>query len=397
MAPAPTFVPQVGSFPAEVDRSSEPRLGDVYSKGTLESLPTLLTSGRGCAGAGSHVPMKRLSRAAAPSMLSCPEEPENEEEDADDVKMNFCVRNTFIDSAQMRSPSLERFYRERMVHSCPSSHVGRLRGLFAPTSPGRGPEALLTASPRDDGAVPWAACGGPPENAAMKLGLLDDGPRQCRGRAEPALARWGTATQPSANAPAASPPGLGGSDPAAPWCPAPQNSASAPPPLPCGPPRVLQLVEALADTTTPLPTSHPPPPPRVAPVAPLPPLVAPAGLPLMPSRGLLVPDAEPAEPDVVSASLGDLKLPSVGSAGHATGRCKPCAFAYSKGCENGATCRFCHLCEPGEKKRRQKEKQASRKAAVKAREAMSHLVRSHDGCFEGLEVHKMTPRPLVWP
>jgi hypothetical protein len=57
-------------------------------------------------------------------------------------------------------------------------------------------------------------------------------------------------------------------------------------------------------------------------------------------------------------------LPSVGSAGHRVGRCKPCAFAGTKGCSSGSDCRFCHLCEVGEKKRRQKEKRA-RFAAVR--------------------------------
>merc|ERR550534_968592 len=37
------------------------------------------------------------------------------------------VRNTFIDTSAQRSPSLERFYREREVHTCPSNQVGKLR------------------------------------------------------------------------------------------------------------------------------------------------------------------------------------------------------------------------------------------------------------------------------
>merc|ERR1712151_94240 len=57
---------------------------------------------------------------------------------------------------------------------------------------------------------------------------------------------------------------------------------------------------------------------------------------------------------------GSLELPSVGSGGHAAGRCKPCAFIYNKGCGNGIECEFCHLCPPGEKKRRHKEKLANR-------------------------------------
>jgi len=54
--------------------------------------------------------------------------------------------------------------------------------------------------------------------------------------------------------------------------------------------------------------------------------------------------------------LGTAQLPSLGSALHHLGRCKPCAFQRTKGCSNGKDCCFCHLCPPGEKKRRQREK-----------------------------------------
>lgn len=57
------------------------------------------------------------------------------------------------------------------------------------------------------------------------------------------------------------------------------------------------------------------------------------------------------------------QLPSLGSALHSNGLCKPCAFLHTKGCENQTTCNFCHLCEPGEKKRRQKHKRASLRTA----------------------------------
>jgi hypothetical protein len=49
-------------------------------------------------------------------------------------------------------------------------------------------------------------------------------------------------------------------------------------------------------------------------------------------------------------------LPTVGSARHLVGKCKPCAFAFKEGCESGASCEFCHLCPPGEKKRRKKHR-----------------------------------------
>jgi len=61
--------------------------------------------------------------------------------------------------------------------------------------------------------------------------------------------------------------------------------------------------------------------------------------------------------------LGSREFPTVGSSNHRLGTCKPCAFAHTKGCENGTSCQFCHLCEPGEKKRRQKRRLAAVVAA----------------------------------
>merc|ERR1719440_1143393 len=71
-----------------------------------------------------------------------------------------------------------------------------------------------------------------------------------------------------------------------------------------------------------------------------------------PPRVLMLAEALP-EPE-----LGSAELPTLGSAGHYNGTCKPCAFLYTKGCGNGTECEFCHLCPPTEKRRRQKEKQA---------------------------------------
>jgi hypothetical protein len=58
------------------------------------------------------------------------------------------------------------------------------------------------------------------------------------------------------------------------------------------------------------------------------------------------------------------QFPSAGSALHFSGECKPCAFLYTKGCENGPSCNFCHLCDAGEKKRRQREKRAAMKGGA---------------------------------
>merc|ERR1712137_1281945 len=49
-------------------------------------------------------------------------------------------------------------------------------------------------------------------------------------------------------------------------------------------------------------------------------------------------------------------FPSIGSALHSKGECKPCGFFHKNGCKAGVDCSFCHLCDSGEKKRRQREK-----------------------------------------
>jgi len=67
--------------------------------------------------------------------------------------------------------------------------------------------------------------------------------------------------------------------------------------------------------------------------------------------------------DDLPPQLGSGELPSVGSVGHYLQRCKPCAFTSRGGCSNGTQCNFCHLCCPGEKKRRRKDRRANVGAA----------------------------------
>mmetsp|Transcript_49043 Transcript_49043/g.113658 ORF Transcript_49043/g.113658 Transcript_49043/m.113658 type:complete len:292 (-) Transcript_49043:138-1013(-) len=50
--------------------------------------------------------------------------------------------------------------------------------------------------------------------------------------------------------------------------------------------------------------------------------------------------------------LGSPQMPTVGSSGHHSGTCKPCAYFHRRGCHNGVDCRFCHLCGPGVRKAR---------------------------------------------
>merc|ERR1719333_1860193 len=49
----------------------------------------------------------------------------------------------------------------------------------------------------------------------------------------------------------------------------------------------------------------------------------------------------PLQEAVVGADLECLDLPSLGSADHVLGTCRPCAFYHSKGCSNGERCIYC--------------------------------------------------------
>jgi hypothetical protein len=147
---------------------------------------------------------------------------------------------------------------------------------------------------------------------------------------------------------------------------------------------VLRLSNVLADTSQPFaaappcmgiapPPSHPAPllapppafaPPSVEPSAPPlpPPVHAPGTLPE--PEGVAEPPSS--EPLVLSRSASP-ELPSMGSEGHAMGRCKPCAFFHKEGCQNEDACKFCHLCEPGEKRKRQKERRDQKEQKIAAR------------------------------
>ncbi|CAK0848620.1 unnamed protein product [Prorocentrum cordatum] len=78
--------------------------------------------------------------------------------------------------------------------------------------------------------------------------------------------------------------------------------------------------------------------------------------PVAPPPAALVAEAAPAPSAPATAPLGSPECPTVGSALHCQGACRPCAHAFTKGCANGVGCQFCHLCEPGELKRRQRER-----------------------------------------
>mmetsp|Transcript_23544 Transcript_23544/g.44437 ORF Transcript_23544/g.44437 Transcript_23544/m.44437 type:complete len:238 (-) Transcript_23544:358-1071(-) len=88
-----------------------------------------------------------------------------------------------------------------------------------------------------------------------------------------------------------------------------------------------------------------------------------ATAPLVPQGEGLFPGL-PSIPAPCEPAPGSFELPSIGSERHYSGDCRPCAFLHSRGCQNGAMCSFCHLCDRGEKKRRQKAKKASFKGGA---------------------------------
>lgn len=85
--------------------------------------------------------------------------------------------------------------------------------------------------------------------------------------------------------------------------------------------------------------------------------------PMQMPRVIALSEALPPEP-----MLGSTEVPTIGSARHHLGTCKPCAFFHTRFCENGVECPFCHLCPPDEKRRRQKEKQAAYREMRRQRE-----------------------------
>jgi len=176
----------------------------------------------------------------------------------------------------------------------------------------------------------------------------------------------------------------------------PSMQATQPPPL--APPAVPAQATQPAPFAQPAPLLHDLPPltqpPAFAPPSPLdipafmpgpaprdlpfavPPLMPQAAAPSYPAMPMAPhPPAQtlmhPPVPEP-PAPLGSARCPSVGSAKHFCGGCKPCAFFHSKGCESGINCEFCHACGPNEKKKRQRDKyEASRIRSMMWKQAVA--------------------------
>lgn len=209
------------------------------------------------------------------------------------------VKNTFIDTSIGRPVSLDGYYAERQLRSCPVSGIGAF--------PGSGAEGVDSTRP-----VTLAALGAGAVAAAIAARAASD-------LAESESPGAGDAVAADASA---------------------EKLPMGIPPPPFEPPSFS--------------AAHLPfvPPPPQAPIG-----VLPATHVACPPRPVILMLSE-----VVQPALGSFELPTVGSESHRLGDCKPCAHVHSaKGCKNGVECQFCHLCPRGELKRRQKEKRLTKR------------------------------------
>jgi len=244
----------------------------------------------------------------------------------------YSVKNTFIDTTKFFGPtSLDGFLRERKIQSCPASGIGAPPGLEAeveaPMLDALDAESFAEAVALAalDTEVDYDSIG---ESTPSPFGMLQEPPSFGFSMQFPPM-------------------------PAPPCQDMPVFDCLMPPP-----PQDMPVFDCLM-----------PPPPVAPPVLSL--ELDEACLPPPPETSALAPvlrlaDALP-EPE-----LGSPELPSFGSTGHRTGTCRPCAFFHSKGCGNGTQCTFCHLCAPGEKKRRLKEKRVMQQMEQAAAAAVSN-------------------------
>lgn len=132
----------------------------------------------------------------------------------------------------------------------------------------------------------------------------------------------------------------------------PMMSMTAVPPPPAAP--AFQLADALADM------------PSIGSFLSEPPAICGNIGPMMSMPAVPPPPAAPVLrlADAIAApDIGGPDMPSIGSLLHHKGECKPCTFFHTRGCENGDNCKFCHLCLPGEKKKRLKAMKAAQREA----------------------------------
>lgn len=259
------------------------------------------------------------------------------------------VRNTFLDDPMRRPASLEGFFHERQVFSCPVSRISEPGSGVSDEAGVYLPGAQLKMS----------AYAGSPDGLAEHVHSM--APARVKSLDTDVGSECSTADG-----------GNGGlrTVPATPESDYAQLSLPPALPLPPPPPSIFGLqsaasvqpdalvAAAAAGYMLPPPAAAAPPGLSSAAPAPLPSIASASSQPpvqVLRLEAVLDPPtaaaSAPAAADVPS-------LPSLGSALHSLGQCRPCAFFATKGCSSGMDCQFCHLCDAGEKKRRQKAKRA---------------------------------------
>eukprot|EP00930_Biecheleria_cincta_P083843 TRINITY_DN73353_c0_g1_i1.p1 TRINITY_DN73353_c0_g1~~TRINITY_DN73353_c0_g1_i1.p1 ORF type:complete len:299 (+),score=74.59 TRINITY_DN73353_c0_g1_i1:89-985(+) len=259
------------------------------------------------------------------------------------------VRNTFLDDPMRRPASLEGFFQERQVFSCPVSRISEPGSGVSDEAGVYLPGAQLKISAHagsPDGVAEHIHSMAP---ARVKSLDTDVGSECSTADGGNAGLRTVPATPESDYAQLPLPPAL---------------------PLPPPPPLIFGFQSAASvqpDALAAAAAAGYMLPPAAAAAAP-PGLSAAASAPLQfaasassqPPVQVLRLEAvlDPPTAGSAPAAASVFSLPSLGSALHSLGQCRPCAFVATKGCSSGMDCQFCHLCDAGEKKRRQKAKRA---------------------------------------
>jgi len=247
--------------------------------------------------------------------------------------MPLMVKNTFIGTKVGRPSSLEEFFQERQTKSCPASSISLPPGL----------EDLV--EPEEAAARLFAM-----EVAAIEVARHRDAEARDVFKS---TSTFGFPSQYGGYLDAPLPSGLPQFLPASPQRQSPFNSPWQQPLLASpnqAPPLPLLLDSLLSDQLAPQSKRPPYLHSQVCTSRPLPAAQA---------WGAQLAQQLP-EPVV-----GSPECPTVGSKGHFYGSCKPCAFLYTKGCGNGSSCPFCHMCDAGEKKRRSKDKRSAKHATMR--------------------------------
>jgi len=85
-------------------------------------------------------------------------------------------------------------------------------------------------------------------------------------------------------------------------------------------------------------------------------------------------------PSTLDEGAPEALPPSEGSAFHGTSRCSPCGWFWKpQGCHHGQRCRYCHLCNEGEIKRRKKARSEGLRRAHRTRTVGGQSLRDFAG------------------